>query len=59
MKIALLEGVNFTCAKTADPRVFYALFLLLDGTGRNFVEVTSAKTGQNGSFDEKSQKCGT
>ena len=48
-----------TCAKIANPRVFYALFLLLDGTGRNFVEVTSAKTGQNGSFDEKSQKCGT
>ena len=48
-----------TCAKIANPRVFYALFPLLNGTGRNFVEVTSAKTGQNGSFDEKSQKCGT
>ncbi len=32
-----------TCAKIANPRVFYALFLLLDGTGRNFVEILPQK----------------
>lgn len=53
------RGVDFTCAKTVDPWVFYALFQSIEETGRNFVEVTSAKTGKKGGFCGKSKKCGT
>ena len=48
------RGVDFTCAKTVNPWVFYALFQPIEETGRNFVEVTSAKTGKKGGFCGKS-----